>query len=141
MNQVRIIYRRKRRTFNKKQLEALYRSFDQGRKPPELSKELGRSISTIYRHYKVWGEQSKVEDRPYSLEQAADEWRRIKAEVEADGKHSSSMTSSEPMDAWRKTKAEEYVAAIGPDKPSVDWAAVGNALIQLGRAFGGIHPV
>jgi DNA-binding transcriptional MocR family regulator len=121
MNQVRIIYRRKRRTFNKKQLEALYRSFDQGRKPPELSKELGRSISTIYRHYKLWNEQSKVEDRPFSLEQAADEWKRT--------------------NEWRKTKAEEYVAAIGPDKPSVDWAAVGNALIQLGRAFGGIHPV
>jgi DNA-binding transcriptional MocR family regulator len=121
MNQVRIIYRRKRRTFNKKQLEALYRSFDQGRKPPELSKELGRSISTVYRHYKLWNEQSKVEDRPFSLEQAADEWKRT--------------------NEWRKTKAEEYVAAIGPDKPSVDWAAVGNALIQLGRAFGGIHPV
>ena len=121
MNQVRIIYRRKRRMFNKKQLEALYRSFDQGRKPPELSKELGRSISTIYRHYKLWGEQSKVEDRPFSLEQAADEWRKT--------------------NGWRATKAEEYIAAIGPDKPSVDWAAVGNALIQLGRAFGGIHPV
>jgi len=121
MNQVRIIYRRKRRTFNKKQLEALYRSFDQGKKPPELSKELGRSISTVYRHYKLWNEQSNVKDRPFSLEQAADEWRKT--------------------NGWREAKAEEYVAAIGPDRPSVDWAAVGNALIQLGRAFGGIHPV
>ena len=97
MNQVRIIYRRKRRTLNKKQIEALYKSFDQGKKPPELSKELGRAVSTIYRYYKLWNEQPK--------------------------------------------KVEAYVAAIGPDRPSVDWAAVGNALIQLGRAFGGIHPV
>ena len=108
MNQVRIIYRRKRRTFNKKQLEALYRSFDQGRKPPELSNELGRSISTVYRHYKLWNERDRC---------------------------------PELGDEKPKREVEAYVAAIGPDKPSVDWAAVGNALIQLGRAFGGIHPV
>ena len=42
---------------------------------------------------------------------------------------------------WRKWKKESYIQAIGTDKPSPDWNAVGQALIQLGRALCGHHTV
>ena len=42
---------------------------------------------------------------------------------------------------WRKWKKESYIQAIGTDKPSPDWNAVGQALIQLGRALCGHHSV
>ena len=46
------------------------------------------------------------------------------------------------FDLWKsQNKVDEYVKAIGPDKPSVDWAVVGAALMKLGRALGGTHPV
>jgi DNA-binding IclR family transcriptional regulator len=38
-------------------------------------------------------------------------------------------------------KTESYVAKIGPDKPSMDWAAIGDALMQLGRVLSGNHRV
>lgn len=42
---------------------------------------------------------------------------------------------------WRKWQKESYIQAIGTDKPSPDWNAVGQALIQLGRALCGHHSV
>lgn len=42
---------------------------------------------------------------------------------------------------WHKWKRENYIQAIGTDKPSPDWDAVGQALIQLGRALCGNHSV
>ncbi len=42
---------------------------------------------------------------------------------------------------WRKWKKESYIQAIGTDKPSPDWNAVGQALIQAGRALCGHHSV
>lgn len=42
---------------------------------------------------------------------------------------------------WSKWKKESYIQAIGTDKPSPDWNAVGQALIQLGRALCGHHTV
>ena len=42
---------------------------------------------------------------------------------------------------WRKWQKENYIQAIGPDKQSPDWHAVGQALIQLGRALCGHHTV
>ena len=42
---------------------------------------------------------------------------------------------------WRKWQKANYIQAIGTDKPSPDWDAVGQALILLGRALCGNHTV
>lgn len=46
------------------------------------------------------------------------------------------------FDLWKtQNKVDDYIKAIGPDKPSIDWSVVGAALMKLGRALGGTHPV
>lgn len=42
---------------------------------------------------------------------------------------------------WHKWQKANYIQAIGTDKPSPDWNAVGQAFIQLGRALCGNHSV
>ena len=45
------------------------------------------------------------------------------------------------QEAYETWKKDNYIQAIGTDKPSPDWNAVGQALIQLGRALCGHHTV
>ena len=41
----------------------------------------------------------------------------------------------------QKKFLNNYIKAIGPDKPRPNWEAVGLALIQLGKALHGHDPV
>lgn len=84
---IKYIYRAKRREFTKKEYRSLIEAFEAGKKPSEISRETGRAVSTLYRHYAEWNKRkldAHANDR--GQESQAPDWQSVGAALIALGK-------------------------------------------------------
>jgi DNA invertase Pin-like site-specific DNA recombinase len=87
---IKYVYRSKRREFTKKEYRSLLEAFEAGKKPSEISKETGRPLSTIYRHYSEWNK-NKLDNYVTAInekgqESHAPDWQSVGAALIALGK-------------------------------------------------------
>jgi len=80
---IKYVYRSKRREFTKKEYRSLIEAFDAGKKPSEISRETGRAVSTLYRHYAEWNK-NKLNEK--GQESHTPDWQSVGVALIALGK-------------------------------------------------------